>query len=384
MSSSTKPWPRHLLAPLALVTTLATHTWAQAPAPPPPNLAVIRRNATVSQIDRQNIQRWVDEQMDRLFSSTTLDVDAAQFRTSLLEHFQAGDATPDFRKVLAASVADSLSRRYKGTTSLTDPNLPRPLPVVYCLVVLALFDDPAAAPVLRQAMVDSSNPRAPAVRAVGLEGLIRLRDRLNQQTWTAVVADAQKIAADAADAVVLSRVYRLLAANTPDARAQEGALAILAILQGRLTQFEQKGALPSFAEREAAAWLGTRAVATQDARRINEITLQLGRLLADAAFHFTNTPMPPERKEELERVILVTEQSLAGIVRAKAAGKTPPNVTQALLTPGSDQAKRISDEVNKWIGTAAAPGLLNGAPFNLPAGLNIRRVVPTTATATAP
>ena len=42
------------------------------------------------------------------------------------------------------------------------------------------------------------------------------------------------------------------------------------------------------------------------------------------------------------------------------------------------------NNVNKWIGTAAAPGLLNGAPFNLPAGLNIRRVVPTTATATAP
>ena len=102
--------------------------FAQAPAP---NLTLIRRNATISQIDDRNISAWVESQLDALFNSNNLDQDGPKFRAALLDHFQANDATPAFRQVLARSVAESLAKRYKGKTSLTEPNLPHPLPVVY-------------------------------------------------------------------------------------------------------------------------------------------------------------------------------------------------------------------------------------------------------------
>jgi hypothetical protein len=364
---------------LASLNLLPLVAHAQAPGP---NLAVIRRNASISEIDRQNIQRWLDGQMNQLFASNALDVDGAAFRNALLEHYQAGDATPAFRQVLSTSVIEALSRRYQGKTSLDDPNLPRPLPVVYSLAIINLFNDPGSIPLFRQAMMDSSNSPAPGIRAVALDGLIRMRDRMNAQTWSAVVADAQKLAAEETNPVVLVRLYRLLAPDNPEARAAEGTVAIVRILENRLNRFEKQGQVPSIAEREAAARLGARAVGMQNTQQLNNVVLQLGRLLADAVFAFNSSSTPAAHKEDLERVIIATEQALVAIANAKASGQPRPEVTRALLTPGPDQAQRIAAEVNKWIGTAESPGFLNAPPFSLPAGLNIQRVV-STATATA-
>jgi hypothetical protein len=281
-------------------------------------------------------------------------------------------------------VTQSLMQRYKGSTSLQDPSLPRPLPVAYVLAVLNVFSDPASLPALRLAMLDNSQPSAPGVRAAALDGLLVLRDQLNQQAWAPVVADVQKLAADERNPVVLLRIYRLLAADQPEARATEGTTLMLRILESRLNRFEKEGVIPSIAEREAAAWLGARAAASQNAAQVNAITLQLGRLLADAAHLVVDPATPAPRKETLERIVLAAEQALVAIADAKAQGRPKPNVTGALLAPGADHAKRIADEVNKWIGTSGAAGFLNVAPFNLPAGLNIQRAKPVaTATATA-
>ena len=227
-------------------------------SPPAPNLALIRRNATISPIDAQNIQRWVDQQVDQLFDSNNLDADAVKFRTTLLEHFEAADATAGFKKVLADSVAASLARRYKGVTSLADPQLPRPMPVIYVLLLLQTFDDPGAAAIDRQALLDKSVPPAPGIKAVAARGLRLLRSRLDAAAWAALVPDAQKAGLQTSDPVALEEIYRLLMVDTPDARVQED-VAVLRILEGRNNDFEKKGLFPCLGDGEAATWLGTAA-----------------------------------------------------------------------------------------------------------------------------
>ncbi len=353
-----------------------------APAPPAsPNLTIIRATAPVSAIDRQNVQTWVEAQFDQLFASAKPDTDGAKVRTQLLEHFEAGNATPDFKTALAQTVTAALTKRYTGKTSPDGSGAPRPLAVVHPLLLLNTYGDVASLDIYKQALTDDSSP---GVRVAAARGLIGLRDKMSGPQWAALILDVAKAAKAETDPIAIGWMVRLLKVNNPQ-RAQQVAPVMAQILADRCTRFEQKeGAMPAPADRDAAAWLGPQGIATQNNQLKNDITLSIARLLADAVFVYTQPQTTPGRKDDLAKIIPVAEQQLKAIATNRAPNKPQPDVAQALQAAVADQTKKMTAELEKWIGTATTPGFLNAAPFAFPAGLGIQRPAPTTSTAPSP
>lgn len=359
--------------------TLSTTVWfpmmapaQQAVQPPQPAL---RASATISALDRQTVQKWVDALLDQLFLAATPEREDPKFLAQVLEQYNAQGATPAFKEAVSRSFIASLPKRYAGKTSLNDSNLPRPVTVVHALLAMNTFADAGALDLYMKALADDT---AAGVRLLAAEGLISIKPKLNAQQWSGVVAAVQKAGESEPDPVVLGRYYRLLATDS-DARSQD---AMLKVLDARLNRFEQKNELPAVADRLAAEWLGPRAVAMNNAANQNQITLRMARLLADCVYAYGTVGKLAERKEPIERVILSADAQLKAIATPKAAGKAIPDVTKAMLDGGPAQVDKMQAEVDRWIGTASAPGLLNAAPFNLPTGLAIKR--PATAPATTP
>lgn len=351
--------------------------WAQ---PAAPNLTLIRRNATIAAIDQQNIQAWVNGQLDTLLNSPTLDTEAPRTRAALLEHYTAQDATPAFREVLARSLATALTARYKGTTDVNGVTAPRPLAVVHALLILNAYEHPVAFDAYRAALADKSTPPAPAVKLTAVEGLLRIREKLEPPQWSALLTELQAVGSTTQDPVTLGRIYRFLRVEAPADRVAAATDAMIAILSARLDRFEQKGESPSLSDTIATDYLAPQAVSGQNAQLQNRIAQLIGRLLADAVVAYVHQNPIGARREQLERVIFLAENQLKAI--ATARGKTPPNITGAMQAVAANQGEQMIAELNKWIGAGNTPGVLSTAPFNLPIGLGIQRVAaPTTATA---
>jgi hypothetical protein len=362
----TAVWRRFV--PSFIVPLLALPAMAQQA----PNMELIRRSTPISAIDRQSIQNWVNSRLDELFATPTPE-EGLRLVTSLRQHYRAADATPAFREALAQIVAGALLQRYQPPAAATAPAGPRAdlFPIVYTLMALREFRDAAALDAFQRMLTDPT----PGIRLSALEGILAIRERLTGQQWAALLPDLQARGPVETDPVVLRRLYRVLSV-TDGQRAQQIVPVMVAILNGRLTRLEQADLPPVPADGEAATWLGARLANVNDAQLRNNAILQIGRILADAVHAYINQQPDAQQREQLAGVIRAAEQQL----KARITGRTTPDVTAALQTPAAGRHAAMSAELEKWIG---AGGVLAQPPFNLPAGLNIRRPPPT-ATAPAP
>lgn len=360
----TGPW---VLAAIVAV-SLARSSLAQQE----PNLDRIRKTPFTTNADRQSVTDWAQRLIDELFSVDKPVIAGALFYRRMTEDFSAADATPGFKDGLAEILAEAFASRYQPRAS--GPEATNPVPVVFVLAVLRVYQRPSAFEGFQRALADP----AAGVRLMAAVGLGAIREKIDDQQWTAMLANVQKAGVAETDPVVLGRMYGLLRAQAAS-RVAAAVPVMLAILDARMTRFETKGGWPVPADGQAAVWLGDKTRAINDARTRTNAVRQIGRLLADGVHAFTKQNPPETYQTRLEEAIESTEKGLRMSVAAILTNNPLlPDVTKAMLQGGPSRADNMQLELNNWMGTDQVPGVLNKPPFNFERGLNIKRTAPET------
>lgn len=338
------------------------------------NLAEIRRNNFPS-IDRQRVQDWAQQRIKALLVSKEPMKDGPAFVAEINQHIQASDATPAFKTGMYEVLAAAFAAQYKPASGSNDPAAA--LSTVFLLALIKNHDSPAALACYKLAIKDAAS----SVRLVAAEGL--LKSKIAAGEWDTLLPDLQKQAAVEADPATMDRLYRVLTMNGGPA-LDRVVPVLMAVLDSRLTRFEQKGEFPAVADANAAAWLAGKLGQINNNQTRSDVVRRTARLLADAVYHYTQTEAGVDQKIQLERVILITEQQLKAMTPG-AGSQTQPDVTTAMTEGGAERNAKMQAAMDAWIGTPQKAGLLNGAPYNFERGLGIRRPAPATGpSATAP
>jgi hypothetical protein len=341
------------------------------------NLADIRKNNFPS-IDRQRVQDWTQQRMTQILASAEPMKDGPAFIAEINQHLAAQDATPAFKTGMAEVLGTAFAAVYKPPV---EGNPAVAFSTVFLLTLIRSHETPAAVAGYKLAIRDPAS----SVRLLAAEGL--LRGKIAAQDWDTLLPDLQKQASIEPDPATMDRLYRVLAMNGGPA-LDRVVPVLIAILNSRLTRFEQQGEFPAVADANVIAWLAGKFAQITNNQTKNDVVRGAARLLADAAYHYTHTESGPGQKEQLERVILITEQQLKAMVKP-AGGQAQPDVTTAMTDGGTDRNAKVEKAMDAWIGTPQTAGILNGAPYNFERGLGIKRPVPAsgpsaTAPATAP
>lgn len=336
------------------------------------NLADIRKN-NFGTIDRQRVEDWCRQRIRLIMASKEPLKDAPAFISEITGHIQAADATSAFKAGMVESMATAFAALYKPATDGKDPVA---LGNVVLLAFLRRHDSPAATACYKLAINDAFS----GMRLVAAEGL--LKSKLSPQDWEELLPALQKQASIETDPATMDRLYRVLTMN--GGPAVDRVVPVLsAILNARLTRFEQKGEFPAVADANVTIWLAGKFAQINNEQMKNDIVRGTARLLADAVYHYTKTQAGREKREQLERVVLITEAQLKAMVRP-SGGQTQPDVTSAMTEGGTERNAKMEKAMAAWIGTAEVAGILNGAPYNFQRGLGIQRPAPTSGPASAP
>ncbi len=339
------------------------------------DLAEIRKN-NFATIDKQRVQAWCQQRVKLIMASKTPMKDAPAFVTEVNGHIQAADATNAFKTGMVEAVATAFAAQYKPAT---DSKNPAAFSSLVLLAFLRAYDNPAATACYKLAINDAFA----GVRLVAAEGL--LKSKLAPQDWDALLPTLQKQASAETDPAAMDRFYRVLTMNGGPA-IDRVVPALLAIMDARLTRFEQKGEFPVVADANVTTWLAGRFAQINNNQTKNEVIRRTARLVADAVHHYTKTEAGRDQREQLERVVVIAEAQLKAMVKAVVPGAaTQPDVTTAMTEGGAERNVKMEKEMAAWIGTDQTAGILNAAPFNFERGLAIKRPVPTSGpAATAP
>jgi hypothetical protein len=232
---------------------------------------------------------------------------------------------------------------------------------------------------------------APVVRERAAYCLGRLIGQVPGQQLGAIVNALGAAARQETSGTVLEAMYRAL--DIP-AQAPAAFQAIVTALTERIPKYAAGDV--RFARAETAAGVVLQhLVAAAGRQSIPQATLQdavppLARLLKLATLSFLAGPTPlmterqrAVRQADLAGCVATIEGALGVVVHAVKTDVTLPSITSKLTQSAEAVATEVQLELNRWIGTADTPGVLNQAPFNLPAALPDTKLAPT-ATNPAP
>jgi len=344
-----------------LLAGTGANAWAQAAGTPDfPNI----RKTNLATIDRNNVEAWVNQQIQQMLtqrSDDSLRAQGRQFFQAITVNAKAGDATAEFRDGLAGILATSFVEAYSKA-----PADRRPLACVYPLMALNQLAQPT--PKMIEAFTLALSEPTSGGRLLGASGLLAIRAQLNPQQWTALLPVLQKTGAAETNGPALARIYRLLA--LPADAPVDTVPVVMAILEGRLARIEQKKGWPLAADAEAIKWLGERLPRLSGDQLQNRATLIMARMMTHAVFAYLSKP-GDDALAGLEKVVLASEAQLKEVLNRRASAEKPPSVAAAMLEGGPAQAGNALPALEKWIGTAQEPGSLNKAPFNFEVGLKI-------------
>jgi len=333
-----------------------------------PDFDMLRKTKLDSKLDRDRVDAWLEQQVKQLLTGDEPMVAGKALYQGLREQLQADDATTGFKNGLVDLLAASFAQQYKPAAT-GDAQAGNPLPTVFVLTLLKMHDRPGAIACYRAGLAD---PTA-GVRLVAADGL--LNGRIEADAWATLLPELQKAATAEPNPVTLGRLYRAIT-KKGGAPAKQVITALTTILNARFERFETKGEFPAVADAEAVAWMTAQAGGTR-----MDATRAAARLLADAVWIYTNQDASQDQKRQLERVIVTIETALTKVA-AKPDNTPKPNVTKVMSAGGANRLAAVASECDKWIGTEETEGYLNGAPFNFPRGLGIKR--PTTEEPVAP
>lgn len=352
---------------------------AVAAAQQTPDFATIRKTE-LGEIDRNNVEAWVSQQIQQLLTAQdndSIEAQGATFFQTVKTSTTASDATERFKSAFADMLVAAFGKEYAKPADNR-----KPLGVVYALMAVNQVARPNQ--VSLDALTRALKDPAAGVRLMAATGLAGIRDQLSEQQWAALLVAVRPVSVAETDAVAALGLYRLLAAPAGP-KAEAVMPVVLDTLEARLGAMEQKNLWPALADAEIIRWIGGKVPAMTDAQRQtrDRAILLLGRLMSDAVHAYTTRKPDDIRQETLEKVVMASEAQLKAIAARLSPSARPPDLTAAMLEGGANQAAQMKLALNKWIGTPQDAGVLNGAPYNLPRELGIKRPVATTQTAPA-
>jgi hypothetical protein len=348
-----------------IAASLAITSGALAQQAKKPDFATIRKTE-LKDIDRNNVDAWIGQEIQRFLGATddaALAKQGREFVETVSSNVRDASATPKFREGMATMLANAFTKQFKSA-----PATRRPLAGAYPLIALEQIGLPL------QNVIDAYKlgltDTASAGRSAAASGLRSIRDKLTDQQWSDVLPLIQKAGAAEPNAVALGHMYRFLMVGSGP-RAQAAAGAVLAILDTRLARFADKKGWPVPADADAVKWLGPQVATMANAQQQNQATLAIARLLTHAVYAYVSKP-GDNFVEPLERIAVTSEAQLRQVVSRRATGAELPNVTATMLekVPADNNAVLLA--LNKWIGTAQQEGTLNKAPFGFDRGLKIQ------------
>jgi hypothetical protein len=378
---------------------------ATAPAGQEPNWEAIRK-AALSPIDRGTVQKWVAAKIDELFAAEDPAKPGPEFSKKLIG--QVRDAAPQFKDALCQVLAEAFVTRYQqaaGGNYKVNPLAPVFVLMTLreCLMTLREPNAPPPVATLPAFAAVIGDP-APAVRREGIMGINVLRAALSPAARTNLIEPVRKAAMAETCPTVLIRLYDFLkyvGDNPAQGQDLQIAQTLVALLDARLTRVEKEGEWPAIADAEAVNWLAakSRLPSLNNAQIQKDIVRVTARLLVDAAWADANLKPPQQIKQDLERIVILTEDpsdadhpilGLVDLYKTKVPGGAAPSpsVSEAasMATPdakaAADQKAKIAVAITKWVGSEQTKGLLNDA-FGLPIGLGIQRPAPPPSSAPA-
>ncbi len=361
---------RPLLAAFVLA-ALCLPAGAQAPAPAasaPANELIPLRSRVPTDADRQAIIRWIDRQIQ---TASAEPHDLAAFRKAFLGEFRAAGATENYKNTFADLAAEAFAK------AIADPNNGQGRGGLLCAMMLSLLSDmkrpssvPSALAGLSHKMAILRNQAARCIAQVG--------DKIPAADLPRVVDAVEAAAVKETSGVVLRSLYEAL----PSKNREDTAKRITQILKARLAAYQNRDLRACAGDAAAAAVLAAPAGLPAETQRL--AVQRLAEILTAATLNYLDLAAtaaeggpPHPDAHNLELVIDSVERALTSVTKR---GADAPSITAKMKTAGANRLDNMRSELNRWIGTGQAPGILNAAPFGLPAGLPDVKLAPSPAT----
>lgn len=218
----------------------------------------------------------------------------------------------------------------------------------------------------REALLAALRHPHQAVRYLGAKGVQALRDRIAAGTSPTDLRDLIQSLRSAAETetnnTVLDRICRAM--SVPN--SEEAKAALIDVLLSQAERY-RKGAI--LADRTEVGILDYLATANLNAIELTRAVQPAAVLLRlDVARYVAgqNGRFFGDEQAVIQQRIATVESWLEQVVRPPAdrAG----NLRQAIGSDSQTLPSALGFELNKWIGTADSPGVLNAAPWNVPIG----------------
>jgi hypothetical protein len=375
---------RRLALAVCATASLLPMAVAQTPAPAPAaapsnNLAALRTRAPTD-ADRRVITEWIGGQIQSAAKKDPPDLVA--FRRAFLGEFKASGANEQFRQVFADLSAEAFGR------AIADPANAQGTGALMCGMALGTLADmnrPSGVPVALEGLKHKSE----VVRERAASCLLRMRDRV-PPAETQRVFDAVAVAAGKeTGGLALHAMYKALIAY---GKPEDTTKAILAVLDARIPVYEKRDLhgcagdvtaadllLDTFTNRRAQLTAETLQRAVQRLAELLTVAVLNYKGLMAAGSASSESLMDPQQ-QCLELLIDATERAMA---KAANTDLQQQSVSAQMKGPETGRLERMQASLDRWIGTAQKPGVLNQQAFGVPVGLPKIKLVPS-STGTRP
>jgi len=344
---------RRLILVSSILLTLPVAAFAQQS-----DLADVVAKTKFEKDDIFKISNYLETQARKLNNAKT-DRARLEVKTAVLKWIQDPAATAEFKNVYAIEFSKAFRNLISAQSRDTG---------FTAVLMLAEMPFPGA----RDGFVAAlASPNA-EVRYWGAKGIFQIKSRLTKPTeYGPILAALGSAGAAEVEPLVLNEIYAALDFTGADNFAGQAdiASALNSIFDARLSAL-QSGGKRSEIDRPAfalAAKIYPKLASNVAVQR--EVVLNLARFLAIDVARYAQLG-PKGGGITLADNAKACESALATIV-SEGGGTAPaePQRVGARIAAAADP-KAVRAALDLWIGNNTAPGVLNGAPWNLNVGLS--------------
>jgi len=310
--------------------------------------------------DRDNpmVDAWINVQLGKLRTSLSNPIlipeGIKSFRASFDAQYNHANNTGDFKKKLAERIGAVFALEYAKGQQLEEV-----VGQAMARVVLDVRSLDA-----REAIFAGLTAADEVVRYLSAQTLIKLQPDISADNaaTTEVLQKLQAAAPAAGNGVVAAQFYQAAALN---GQIADAVAALVAIMDGRLALMRQGPAALDRGEVPAIAFFDQ---AEQAGKLTPELRVQVVQRLAPLLrMHTERYAQPNNSAEEgwaMEETILATESLLKKMTKPEKS----PDITRELQSGGANSALNMQIELIQWIGSDQVSGVVNKAPWGVPAG----------------
>ncbi len=335
---------------VGLITGSALALTAQAQEPASDEVKALRRKTDFTADDVARIDLTVTELLNTFQQDLGTPKAGRRFEERVLAQYAHGENTPAFRKQFALRCAALFADKLKNSD---------PLMGVVLVQTLGAMGNTGTLEALRQAMnSDDVLTRLAALSAVGdLQPQIQGDAALLQNTLQWLEAAGAR----ETNTLVLQRLYETIRyRDHADAQAQ----TLLRILQRRVEHYSSGSISAEPAEVAAYVRLSALAGGLSEADKKQLVPL-LGRYLAYHTHRYIYADLSRSARLALYKLIFTNEHLLIQLTQPEF--KEPP-IAAAIGSASEERYKQMVAAFDRWVGTTAEAGPLNGTRWNVARG----------------